>query len=100
MLLNDSGFLFFMPRIEKNIQIKNPQGLHARPAAMFVQIASKYNSSITIQKGDEKVNGRSIMGILTLGAQQNCMVKLIVDGTDAEEATQELETLLNREKME
>ena len=86
-----------MPRIEKEIVIKNSQGLHARPAALFVQIASKYNSHVTIQKGNEKVNGKSIMGILTLGAQQNCRVTLEVYGEDAHEALCELEELLIKE---
>ena len=88
-----------MARIQKEIIIKNPQGLHARPAAMFVQIASKYNSHVTIQKGEEKVNGKSIMGILTLGAQQNIKIILEVEGEDAQEAMVELEALLTREKL-
>ena len=50
--------------------VKNPQGLHARPAAMFVQVVSKYNSIVIVRKGEERINGKSIMGILTLGAQQ------------------------------
>lgn len=45
-----------MPKVSKEIIIKNKQGLHARPAAMFVQIASKYNSNVTVQKGEERVN--------------------------------------------
>ena len=83
-----------MPLFQKEVTIKNPQGLHARPAALFVQIASKYNSTVTIQKGREKVNGKSIMGILTLGAQQNSKIILEIDGEDAEQALIELESLL------
>ena len=55
-----------MEKIEKEIVIVNSQGLHARPAAMFVQIAQKYDSEITVEKDDEKVNGKSIMGILMI----------------------------------
>ena len=88
-----------MSRIEKEIVIKNSQGLHARPAAMFVQIASKYNSQITIQKGEERVNGKSIMGILTLGAQKNSKVILGADGEDALEALAALEELLIKEEF-
>ena len=88
-----------MPKIEKEIQIKNPQGLHARPAAMFVQIASKYNSNVTISKGQERVNGKSILGILTLGAQENCMITLEVDGEDASELLKELEILLSNKEI-
>jgi len=74
----------------------NPQGLHARPAAIFVQIASKYDSAITVQKGNEKVNGKSIMGILMLGAQQKSKIILVVEGDDAEVALNELAEFLSK----
>ena len=83
-----------MPRIIKEVIIKSPQGLHARPAAMLVQIASKYNSNVTIEKDGEKVNGKSIMGILTLGAQSGSKLILDIDGDDAELVARELESLL------
>ena len=88
-----------MPLIQREITVKNPQGLHARPAAMFVQIASKYNSHVMIQKGDEKVNGKSIMGILTLGAQKNSKVILEINGEDAQQAMLELGNLLIKESL-
>jgi len=88
-----------MPRIRKEITIKSPQGLHARPAALFVQTASKYNSEVTLQKGKEKVNGKSIMGILTIGAQKGCKVILTADGDDAQQLMSELEQLLTREEL-
>ena len=86
-----------MPKITKDIVIKNPQGLHARPAALFVQVVSKYNSNVTVQKGEERVNGRSIMGILTLGAQQNSAVTIYAEGEDADQVIIELESLLTNE---
>lgn len=86
-------------RVVREIVIRNPQGLHARPAALFVQIASKYNANITVQKDKEKVNGRSIMGILTLGAQQNSKIILEANGNDAEAAITELESLLTRQEI-
>ena len=89
-----------MPQIVKEIVVKNAQGLHARPAAMFVQIASRYNSNVTIQKDDEKVNGKSIMGILTLGVQPGAKITLEIDGDDAEEVLGELEELLIKETIE
>jgi len=89
-----------MPQIVKEIIVKNPQGLHARPAAMFVQIASRYNSNVTIQKNDEKVNGKSIMGLLTLGVQPETKIILEVDGDDAEKVVSELEELLTRDMIE
>lgn len=82
------------------VVIKNPQGLHARPAAMFVQIASKYNANVALQKGEERVNGKSIMGILTLGIEQNSKVVLEADGDDADEVVAELTQLLTKESME
>ncbi len=88
-----------MARVVREITIRNSQGLHARPAALFVQIASKYNANITVQKDKEKVNGRSIMGILTLGAQQNSKVIIEANGQDAEAAINELESLLTRQEI-
>ena len=83
-----------MPKIEKEIKIMNPQGLHARPAAIFVQIASKYNSQITVTKGKESVNGKSIMGILMLGAQQYSTITVSIEGDDAQAMMDELEAFL------
>lgn len=79
-----------MPRIEKEFIILNQQGLHARPAALFVQIAAKYDSKITVIKDGESVNGKSIMGILMLGANYQSKVILITDGEDAEKAIEDL----------
>ena len=89
-----------MPRIEKELIIKNKQGLHARPAALFVQMAEKFDSDITVGKGVEEVNGKSIMGILMLGANYLSKVRLIIDGTDAEKAMAELEAFLVKEMDE
>jgi len=89
-----------MAQVIKEIVVKNAQGLHARPAAMFVQIASRYNSAVTIQKDDEKVNGKSIMGILTLGVQPGTKVILEVDGEDADKVVMELENLLTTDLIE
>ncbi|MDD5348104.1 MAG: HPr family phosphocarrier protein, partial [Candidatus Omnitrophica bacterium] len=59
-----------MPLARKKITVKSKQGLHARPAALFVQVANKFESNISVTRDDEKVNGKSIMGILMLGAEQ------------------------------
>lgn len=87
-----------MAKLEKEIKIMNSQGLHARPAALFVQIASKYDSSLMVSKGSETINGKSIMGILMLGAQQYSVVTLRADGDDAEELINELEQFLSRDE--
>ena len=85
-----------MPLIEKELTVMNRQGLHARPAATFVQIASRYDSKIMVKKDTETVNGKSIMGILMLGAHFNSKITLVADGEDAAEAINELEGFLNK----
>ena len=57
-------------RVEKKIIVKNKQGLHARPAALFVQIANKYDATVKVVKDEQIVNGTSIMGILMLAAEK------------------------------
>jgi len=86
--------------IEKTVTIKNKQGLHARPAALFVQIANKFNSDITISKGKKKVNGKSIMGIMMLEAGFGSKVTMVANGDDAEHAVKELEALLVNENID
>lgn len=80
--------------LKKKIQIANPQGLHARPASVFVKIANKFESEITITKEDQTVNGKSIMGLLMLAAEQGSEVELAASGRDAERALAELENFL------
>ncbi|MBF0485704.1 MAG: HPr family phosphocarrier protein [Candidatus Omnitrophica bacterium] len=87
-----------MPRIEKKVVVKSKQGLHARPAAMFVQIANRYSAEVFVRRGEEEVNGKSIMGILMLGADKESEVVLIADGVDAEKVFQELENFLGKEE--
>jgi len=86
--------------VERVITIKNKQGLHARPAALFVQIANKYSSEITVAKGKQKVNGKSIMGIMMLEAGSGSKVILTANGDDAEQAVKELEALLSSDDIE
>ncbi len=81
--------------IEKKVVIKNRLGLHARPAALFVQIANKFDCEITVKKGREVVNGKSIMGILMLAAPRGSKIIVRAEGSDAESAILELEKLLS-----
>jgi phosphocarrier protein len=81
--------------IEKTIVIKNKQGLHARPAALFVQIANKFDSDISVSKGKTKVNGKSIMGIMMLEAGKGAKIMITAVGDDAEQAVSDLEKLLS-----
>lgn len=83
-----------MPLIRKKIVVKNKQGLHARPAALFVQVANKFDSRITVRRNDEEVNGKSIMGILMLGAEKNSIIIIEAEGHDANFAILELEKII------
>lgn len=80
--------------VTKEIVVKNKTGLHARPAAIFVQTANKYESDITVTKEDQEVNGKSIMGILMLAAERGAKITITAKGDDAEAAAEELSNLL------
>ena len=87
-----------MPLIKKKLTVKNKQGLHARPAALFVQIANRFESRITIKRDKEKINGNSIMGILMLGAEKGSEILIEADGDDAQLAIVELEKIVTNEE--
>jgi phosphocarrier protein HPr len=76
--------------------IQNRLGLHARPAAMFVRVANKHRANICVQKDGQRVNGKSILGLMTLAAGQGTRVVISAEGADAEKAVQELEILVQR----
>ncbi len=84
--------------IKRKIKIKNAQGLHARPASIFVRIANKYESDVTVRKGSESVNGKSIMGLLVLAANEGSTIEIETSGPDAEQAMRELEQFLLNDK--
>ena len=79
--------------VEKTVTIKNRAGIHARPAAVLVQTANRFAANIYLEKDGEKINGKSIMGILTLAATYNSPIKIIADGNDEEEAVQMISRL-------
>ena len=83
-------------KVEKEIPIVNRLGLHARPAAMFVRIASRYRSEIWVSKEGEEVNGKSIMGLMMLAAGPGSRLILTAEGQDATRAVNELEELVLR----
>lgn len=83
--------------IEKKLVINNEQGLHARPAALFVQVANKYESDVFVRKGRQEVNGKSIMGLMTLAAEKGSHIYLKVNGPDAKTAVEDLEKVLSGE---
>jgi phosphocarrier protein HPr len=81
-------------KIEKEISIVNRLGLHARPAAMFVRIATRYRCEVWVAKEGEEVNGKSIMGLMMLAAGQGSKLHIRCDGSDADKAMEELEELI------
>jgi len=84
--------------VKRNIKVKSKQGLHARPAALFVQLANKFDSKITITKDDQEVNGKSIMGILMLAAEKDSEIVITAEGDDASEAMDALERLVGKDE--
>lgn len=81
--------------ITKKVRIGSRQGLHARPAALFVQVANRFKSDVTLRKGRHKTDGKSIMGILTLAAGRGNHVEMTVSGPDAREALHALEQVIS-----
>lgn len=80
--------------IKRRVKIHNPQGLHARPASAFVKIANRFEAEVTVRKDDEAVNGKSIMGLMTLAAIQGSVIEIEASGPDADKAVDELEKFL------
>ena len=87
-----------MTLVKKKLIVKNKQGLHARPAALFVQIANKFDARITVKREGEEVNGKSIMGILMLGAEKGSEILIEAEGDDAHLAIAELEKIVTNEE--
>ena len=81
-------------KIEKEVTIVNRLGLHARPAAMFVRIASRHRAEIWVAKEGEEINGKSIMGLMMLAAGQGSKLRIRCAGPDADKAMEELEELI------
>jgi phosphocarrier protein len=83
--------------IAEKLNIKNEVGLHARPAAQFVKVAERYKSNIRLCKDEIWVNGKSVLGILTLAAEHGSEIILEVNGPDEQEAFNELKGVLEFE---
>ncbi len=82
--------------ITKELVVVNKLGIHARPAAMFVKTANRFDCDIFVQKDNEKVNGKSIMGLMMLAAGPGSKLVVHAHGADAAHAVVELEALLKR----
>ena len=81
-------------KVTKTLTIVNRLGMHARPSAMFVKAASRYRSEVWVEKDGERVNGKSIMGLMMLAAGQGSKLRIRCDGPDADKAMEELEELI------
>ena len=81
-------------KAEKEIAIVNSLGLHARPAALFVKVASRYRSDVWVKKENEEVNGKSIMGLMMLAAGQGSKLQVRCEGPAAARALDEIEELI------
>jgi len=80
---------------ETEVQIINRLGLHARAAARLVHVANRFSATITVSKGSSKVDGKSILGLLTLAASKGTRLRLAAAGADEEEALTELGRLIS-----
>jgi phosphocarrier protein len=84
------------PPMAKELVVSNKLGIHARPAAMFVKVANRFDCDIFVEKDGERVNGKSIMGLMMLAAGPGSRLKIQADGQDAQQALYEIEALLKR----
>jgi phosphocarrier protein len=82
--------------VTKELTVTNKLGIHARPAALFVKVASRFASQIIVEKDGEKINGKSIMGLMMLAAGCGSVLRIEATGRDAEQAVRELEELFAR----
>lgn len=82
-------------QISKELTIENRNGLHARPSALFVKTASRYRAEIWVEKDDERVNGKSIMGLMMLAAGKGSVLRITAEGDDAETVLTEIEALVS-----
>ncbi|HCJ11799.1 MAG: phosphocarrier protein HPr [Verrucomicrobia bacterium GWF2_51_19] len=83
--------------VKQTFVVKNKMGVHARPAAMIVQVANKYPKiNVQIEKNKEKVNGKSIMGVMMLAAAEGSKLHFTVDGQDGEKFLLDVEALFER----
>lgn len=80
--------------LKKDFIIQNKVGLHARPASLLVQTANKFKSNITVEKDGNKVNAKSILGILSLGAEKGAHISIEIEGEDEEAAMRALTQLI------
>jgi phosphocarrier protein len=91
----DKHYLAGILMFEQKVTIKNRAGIHARPSAMLVQTAKDFTSNIYLEKGNDRINGKSIMGILTLGAAYGTEINVIAEGEDEQAAVEAIVRLFD-----
>ncbi len=79
----------------KEIVVRNQVGLHARPATFFIQKANEYKSSIWVEKDEKRVNAKSLLGVLSLGVTKGVSITIMAEGSDEEQAVNELVSLIS-----
>lgn len=82
------------PQVEREVTVSNRQGLHARPAAEFVKLASRFDAEIYVEKDDLEVNGKSIMGVMMLAAEPGTTLCIRAEGEDGGDAVEALSELV------
>ena len=80
----------------KELLVQNKMGIHARPAAMIVRVTNKFKAEVFVEKDEEQVNGKSIMGLMMLAAAKGTTVKFLATGENAPQMLAELETLFSK----
>ena len=81
---------------QRDLTVLNKLGIHARPAAMFVKTANRFECDIFVEKDGERVNGKSIMGLMMLAAGPGSKLTIFCEGSDCDEALNEIEALIQR----
>ena len=84
----------------KDFHVQNKLGIHARPAAMFVKTANRFTCDIFVEKDGEKVNGKSIMGLMMLAAGPGSRLRIVAAGEDADDALRALDELITVRKFD
>ena len=94
--MNKSDTTPASPQLIKELLVQNKMGIHARPAAMIVRITNKFKADVFVEKDEEQVNVKSIMGLMMLAAGKGSKVKFLASGADAQQMLDELDQLFAR----
>ena len=94
--MNKSDATSANPQLTKELLVQNKMGIHARPAAMIVRVTNKYKAEVFVEKDEEQVNGKSIMGLMMLAAGMGSKLLVTCEGADGEKALAEIEEIIRR----